>query len=436
MRKLLAVSLAASLCGITPLLAQDLVVHAGTLLDGTDRAPRTRVSVIIHEDKIARIEDGYVSPEGAQIIDLSNATLMPGFIDCHVHIASQLPARTNATEYALTHSDLDRAFDGALFSRQMLQQGFTSARDVGGGDDTVAVKHAIETGKIPGPRLWVSLEPLSPTAGHGDPHNGLDSSLSHPGWDNGLVDSPDEARLKVRQHKRRGATVIKVIPSGGIASTGDDPNRQLMTNEEMRAVVETAHGLGLKVAAHIYPASTIENAVRAGVDSIEHGSFATAQTFELMKAHGTFLVPTLTVYEVFYNAAHDHPELLAPGTAPKELQYDPLPKKNLPLALKSGVKIAYGTDLGQGDHTQEFALLIANGMTPAQALITATRSSAELLGEPNLGTVQPGHYADLVATEGNPLQQPELFRHVSFVMKAGLVYRRDGKEVLPQGLRP
>jgi imidazolonepropionase-like amidohydrolase len=431
---LLTLAMTGVLSWAAPAGARDVVIHAGTLLDGTTAAPRSHVSVMIHDDKIVDIKDGFVEQHGAEVVDLSSSTLMPGFIDCHVHIAALLPAKTNATEYELTHSDIDRAFDGALFSRQMLQQGFTSARDVGGGDDTVSVKNAIEAGKISGPRLWVSLEPLSPTAGHGDYHNGLDPALSHPGWDNGLVDSTDEARLKVRQHKRRGATVIKVIPSGGIASTGDDPNRQLMTNEEMRAVVETAHGLGLKVAAHIYPASTIENAVRAGVDSIEHGSFATAQTFELMKAHGTFLVPTLTVYEVFYTAAHDHPELLTPGTPEKELQYDPLPKKNLPLALKSGVKIAYGTDLGQGDHTQEFALLIANGMTPAQALITATRSSAELLGASDLlGTVQPGHYADLVATDGNPLQQPELFRHVSFVMKGGLIYRRSGTEVLPQG---
>ena len=431
---LLTLATVGVLGAFSPAGAKDIIIHAGALLDGSDAAARAHVSVLIRDDKIVDIKDGFAEQTGAEIIDLSSATLMPGYIDCHVHIAALLPAKTNATEYQLTRSDIDRAFDGALFSRQMLQQGFTSARDLGGGDDTVSVKRAIDAGKIPGPRLWVALEPLSPTAGHGDPHNGLDTALSHPGWDNGLVDSPDEARLKVRQHKRRGATVIKLIPSGGIASSGDDPNRQLMTNEEMRAAVEAAHGLGLRVAAHIYPPATMENAVRAGVDSIEHGSFATAQTFELMKAHGTFLVPTLTVYDVFYNAAHDHPELLSPGTAQKELQYDPLPKKKLPLALKSGVKIAYGTDLGQGDHTQEFELLIANGMTPQQALITATRSSAELLGESDhLGTLQPGHYADLVATDGNPLQQPELLRHVSFVMKAGLVFRRNGAEVTPPG---
>jgi imidazolonepropionase-like amidohydrolase len=352
---------------------------------------------------------------------------MPGWIDCHVHVASKLPSRMNATEDALTHSIIDRAFDGAVFARELLQQGFTSARDVGGGDDTVALRDAINAGKVSGPRLWVSLEPLGPTAGHGDPRSGLDQALSHPGWDNGLVDSPDQGRLRVREHKRRGADLIKIMPSGGIASTGDNPRAQLMTDEEMKAIVDTAHAMGLKVAAHIYPADTIESAVRAGVDSIEHGSFATAKTFALMKAHGTYLVPTLTVYEIFYVVARDHPELLTPGTAAKELAYDPLPKKNLPLAVQSGVKIAYGTDIGEGDHAQEFLLLTGNGMSAADALLAATRNAADLIGASDrIGSIQPGRYADIVAVRGDPLADPTRFEQADFVMKGGAVYREHG----------
>jgi imidazolonepropionase-like amidohydrolase len=333
----------------------------------------------------------------------------------------------NATEDAVTHNDIDRAFDGALFARKMLQQGFTTARDVGGGDDTVALREAIADGKVPGPRLYVSLEPLGPTAGHADPRNGLDAQLWRADWDNGRVDSPDDARRRVREHKRRGADLIKLMPSGGIASTGDDPRAQLMTNEEMRVAVETAHALGMKVAAHIYPAGAIENAVMAGVDSVEHGSFATAHTFELMKAHGTYLVPTLTVYEVFYEAARDHPELLTPGTAAKELHNDLLPKQNLPLAVRSGVKIAYGTDIGEGDHAMEFGLLTHNGMSPMQAILAATRNAAELLGAADkVGSVQAGRYADIVAVTGDPLQDTDQFEHVSFVMKGGVVYRDHG----------
>jgi imidazolonepropionase-like amidohydrolase len=411
--------------------AKDLVIHAGTLIDGITDTPRRQVSILVRDEKILAVESGFVSPAGAEVIDLSTATVMPGFIDCHVHISALLPNRTNASEYWLTHTDTDRALDATLFVRQMLQQGFTSARDVGGGDDTVSVRNAIDAGKIPGPRLWVSLEPLGPTAGHGDPRNGIDPGLSHAGWDRGIVDSPEQARLRVREHRGRGANLIKLMPSGGIASTGDDPRQQLMTNEEMRVAVETAHSLGMKVAAHIYPAEAIENAVRAGVDSVEHGSFATAQTFALMKEHGTYLVPTLSVYDVYYAAARDRPEFLTPGTAAKELANDLLPKRNLPLAVKSGVKIAYGTDLGQGDHSMEFSLLIGNGMTPIQALNAATRNAADLIGATDrIGSIQAGRYADLVATVGNPLDDPQQFRQVSFVMKGGAVYRRDGLEVV------
>jgi imidazolonepropionase-like amidohydrolase len=236
----------------------------------------------------------------------------------------------------------------------------------------------------------------------------------------------------VREHKRRGADLIKIMPSGGIASTGDDPRQQLMTDDEMRTVVTTAHALGMKVAAHIYPAGAIEAAVDAGVDSVEHGSFATDQTFAKMKAHGTYLVPTLTVFEVFYHVAHDHPELLTPGTAEKELANDLLPKQNFPRALKSGVKIAYGTDLGEGDHTMEFGLMISEGMKPADALFAATRNAADLIGTPDIGMIQIGRYADIVATKGDPLADPVQFSQVDFVMKGGVIYRQDGKATVGQ----
>jgi imidazolonepropionase-like amidohydrolase len=418
---LAAVLAAGVVCG------KDIVLHAGMLIDGIAETPRSHVSLVIRDGRIVSIQDGFISPAGAEVIDLSNATVLPGLIDCHIHISALLPSSTNATEYSMTHSDIDRAFDGALFARRLLQQGFTSARDVGGGDDTVALRNAINEGKVSGPRLLVSLEPLSPTAGHGDPRSGLDPALQHPGWENGVVDSADEARRRVREHKRRGADLIKLLPSGGIASTGDDPRQQLMTNEEMKVAVETAHSLGMKVAAHIYPASTIENAVRAGVDSVEHGSFASAQTFALMRAHGTYLVPTLSVYEVFYVVARDHPELLTPGTAAKELANDLLPKKNLALAVKSGVKIAYGTDLGEGDHAMEFRLLIENGMRPMDALFAATRDAAELLGTSDqVGSLRAGYLADIIAVSEDPLTRSDALEHVTFVMKGGTVYRVNG----------
>jgi imidazolonepropionase-like amidohydrolase len=409
-------------------VANDTVIHAGALLDGSEGPARIHVSIIIRDGKIAGVQSGFQAPVGSEVIDLSRETVMPGFIDCHVHISTKLPGKVNDVEDEVTHTELTRAFDGAVFAREMLQQGFTSARDVGGGDETVAIRDAIIAGQITGPRLWVSLEPLGPTGGHADPRNGYDPSLSHLGWDNGRVDSTDEARYRVREHKRRGADLIKIMPSGGIASTGDDPRSQLMTNEEMKATIETAHSLGMKVAAHLYPPGAIANAVLAGVDSVEHGSFATAETFALMREHGTYLVPTLTVYEIFYAIARDHPEMLRPGTAPKELANDLLPKRNLPLAIKSGVKIAYGTDIGEGDHAMEFGLLIANGMTPIRTLFAATHAAADLIGAAGqVGSIKPGMYADLVAVTGDPLRTPSLFDKVDFVMKGGVIYRQDGQ---------
>jgi imidazolonepropionase-like amidohydrolase len=411
---------------VRPACADDVIIHAGRLYDGVSDRRRDHVSIVIHDERITAVEQGYVQLPGAVIIDLTAATVLPGFIDCHVHLSSPLPGHGNFVENWLTRSSLDRAFDAERYARHMLDQGFTTVRDLGGGPETVALMHAIDSGTVAGPRIVAALEPLGPTAGHGDMRSGVDAALSHPDWDYGIVDGPAQAAYRVREHRRRGATVIKLMPSGGIASTGDDPRQQLMTNEEMQAAVATAHALGLKVAAHVYPAAAIENAVRAGVDSIEHGSFASADTFALMKARGTVLVPTLSVYEVYYQAASQHPELLAPGTAAKELANDLLPKRNLPLAVKSGVRIAYGTDLGEGDHAQEFGLLIGNGMSARDALAAATSVAADVLGRgSDLGAIAPGRLADIVATPDDPVTDPAQFAKVGFVMKAGVVYRRD-----------
>jgi imidazolonepropionase-like amidohydrolase len=416
------------LAALSPVAARDVVIHAGTLIDGVSSTPRQRVSIQIKDDRITSVMPGFVTPAGAEVIDLADSTVMPGFIDAHIHIAAKLPSAANATEDWLTHSDIDRAFDGAKFAGTMLQQGFTAGRDVGGGPDTVSLRNAIASGKVPGPRLWVSLEALGPTAGHGDARHGLDPQLSHPGWDNSIVDSPDQARAQVRKHKRRGADLIKIMPSGGIASSGDDPRQKLMDDEEIAAVIATAHSLGMKVAAHAYPSTAIDAAVRAKVDSIEHGSFATPATLALMKASGTFLVPTLTVYDVFYKVARDTPTLLRPGTAAKEMANDLLPKQNFPQALKSGVRIVYGTDLGEGDHSTEFRLFIEGGMSPMDAIFTATRNAAELLGaDDEIGSVQAGRFADLVAVRGDPLTMPALLGQVDFVMKGGSIVRYKGQ---------
>ena len=413
-----------------PAWAGDTVIQAGKLFDGTTL--RGASTIVVHDDRVVAIDSGFTTRPGATVIDLKDKTVTPGLIDCHIHIGASLPSKTNATEYSVSHSDIDRAFDAAVYAKALLLQGFTTARDLGGGDETLGVRDAIDAGKVPGPRLWIALEPLGPTAGHGDGATGFDPALSNPNWTRGIVNSPEEARYKVREHKRRGATVIKLMPSGGIASAGDDPRAQTMAQDEIEEAVRTAHSLGLKVAAHLYPSAAIETSVKAGIDSVEHGSFADAEAFKLMKDHGVYLVPTLTVYDVFYAVASTHPELLPPGTAQKEMANDLLPKKNFPLAVKSGVKIAYGTDLGEGDHSLEFELLVQGGLTPTQALQAATSSAADLIGDKaEIGVIAPGAYADLVAVAGDPTTDIKTMRQVSFVMKGGMVYKAGGKEVLP-----
>jgi len=223
------------------------------------------------------------------------------------------------------------------------------------------------------------------------------------------------------------------MPSGGVLSIADDPNAQLMTDEEIKAVVETAHSLGMKVAAHAHGTGAINHATILGVDSIEHGSFADAESYALMKKHGTYLVPTMLVAETVVNIAKNHPEQLNPSSAAKALQVGPRIKANLGAAYRAGVKIAFGTDQAlapHGTNAKEFALLVDAGMTPTDAIWTATHNAADLLGDAkDIGAVAPGRYADIVAVAGDPLADVTELERVTFVMKGGRIYKRDGKPV-------
>ncbi len=420
-----------------PASAGDIVVHAGRLIDGVDKTPHTNVSILIHDDRIVGIEPGFASPAGAEIVDLSKSTVLPGLIDCHVHVTGQNDGGNPIAE-AVTRTQYDSAVRSAAYARNTLLAGFTSVRDVGATTGVVlALKRAIADGIVEGPRMWVSGTPLGPTGGHNDRRNGLDPDLTRPGITDNIVDSPEEGRRIVRRLRQEGVDLIKIMPSGGVLSIGDDPNKQLMADDEIAAVIQTAHSLGMKVAAHAHGKKAIDAAVRLGIDSIEHGSYADEESYKLMKEHGTYLVPTMLIAQSVVDLAKTHPEQLNPSSAAKALVIGPLIREMLHKAYESGVKIAFGTDQGlvpHGQNAREFALMVGAGMKPMDAIVAATGSAADLIGDTaDIGSVQQGRYADLVAVDGDPLADITILEHVQFVMKGGVVYKRGG-QIVPRQL--
>ncbi len=429
--RLAAVSAMISALAASPVLAEDIIVHAGHLIEGVSKTSREKMSILIHDGRIVSVEPGFAAPAGKRLIDLSDETVLPGLIDCHDHITASFH-NGDPIRNAVTRTNYDDEIDAVNNARAELMAGFTSIRDVGANTEViVALKKAVNAGEIPGPRMWVAGAPISPTGGHGDAANGLDPELSEPGWRDNIVDSPEDARRVVRTLRREGADLIKILPSGGVMSIGDDPTLQLMADDEIKAVIETAHALGMKVAAHAHGKKAIDHAIELGVDSIEHGSYADAGSYNLFKAHGTYLVPTMLVGARVYEHAKDHPEDLNPSTAAKALVIGPMLKRNLHDAYAAGVKIAFGTDTfgmsAHGENAQEFAIMVDAGMPPAEAIWAATHNAADLIGDStDIGSVQPGRYADLVGVAGDPLADISTLERVRFVMKGGKVFKSGG----------
>jgi imidazolonepropionase-like amidohydrolase len=337
----------------------------------------------------------------------------------------------NVFQTRLTISRTEIAIGATAMARKLLEEGFTTVRNMGSPDGLdLYLKRSIDRGWAAGPRIFVSLEPLGPSGGHSDPRNGIDPAWTDADWGGSVIDGPIDAMKQVREHKRRGADLIKIMPSGGVLSIGDDPKVQTMTNEEIKAVIDTAHNLGMKVAAHAHGKEAIDNAIKLGIDSIEHGTYADSESFKLFIEHGTYLVPTLLVAEQVYQTALKHPERLNPSSAQKGIEVTPHMKSMFAGAYKAGVKIAFGTDTSRGVNAHEFTLMVDAGMSPADAIMTATHNAADLLGvSADAGSIQPGRYADLIAVKGDPLQDITRMEHVDWVMKDGTVYKRNGISV-------
>jgi imidazolonepropionase-like amidohydrolase len=416
--------------------APTVVIHAGRLIDGAGTAPRNRVSIVITGDRITAVQDGFVeAPPGARVIDLRQATVLPGLIDSHTHITGE--GTENAIVGAVTLGAVDDAVRSTAYAKRTLEAGFTSIRDVGaGGGADVALKKAIAEGLVPGPRIWTARNTLSITGGHGD-MGGLRPDLGpDPTWRDGIVDSAEEAAKAVRYQHKYGADLIKFTATGGVLSIGDSADLQQFTDEEMRSIVDTAHLLGLKVAAHAHGKRGMEAAIRAGVDSIEHGTYADAETHALFKKHGTYLVPTIIAGKTVAEVAKK-PGAMHPSVREKAARVGPLMQDAFARAYKAGVKIAFGTDSGvstHGENAREFVYMVEAGMPTMEAILSATRSAADLLGASGqVGSVQAGRFADVIAVSGDPLKDISELQRVTFVMKGGIVYKGEVRAPASKG---
>ena len=432
--------------GVPVAVAKDVVIHAGRVIDGVSKEPRAQTSILIKDGRIASLESGFVTPAGAEVIDLSKATVLPGLIDLHQHVGTGTPVGSREISL-LANSDADIVLKMEANAQLLLQQGFTAIRNPGGGFINIALKRAINSGYIAGPRMWVAGETLGPTAGHSDGRKSsdLDEHGTNAEWS--LIDSADEARKAVRINKLAGADIIKIHPSGGSGSVGDDPTRQLMTNDEIKAVVDTAHSLGMKVAAHAMGKDAIDNFIRLGGDTVEHGSYGDAGSYKIYKEHGAYLVPTLGRAERGAERVTRHPGTMDPIQLVKRQPLHKAHFTNFTNAYKAGVKIAFGTDLDPSiealdDELKkyrnvaiEFALMVKYGMKPMEAIISATGTAAEAIGVPeDIGSIQPGRYADIIAVARDPLDDISELQRVQFVMKGGVVYRQGGQPAVVTSL--
>jgi imidazolonepropionase-like amidohydrolase len=423
MRKLL---LGWLICSPVLLLAQRTILLCGKLIDVTKGQVLTEYSIIVDGNTITEVQAGYTKPAGTdKVIDLKNKTVLPGLIDCHVHLEHE----TSPTRYqeVFTYNPADYAFQSVVFAERTLLAGFTTVRDLGGTGVNISLRNAINKKLIKGPRIFTAGKAIATTGGHADPTNGFrDDLMGDPGPEAGVVNGADECRKAVRQRYKEGSDVIKITASGGVLSVAKSGENPQFTEEEIKAIVETAHDYGYKVAAHCHGAEAMKRAVRAGVNSIEHGTLMDEEVMQLMKQHGTYFVPTITAGRSVADSAKK-PGYYPALVTPKALAIGPKIQSTFAKAYKAGVKIAFGTDAGvyaHGKNWMEFVYMTEVGMPAMEAIQSATVSAADLIGvSDKIGSIEKGKLADIIAVEGDPIKDVQVLGKVSFVMKDGVVYK-------------
>ncbi|MEP6938826.1 MAG: amidohydrolase family protein [Rudaea sp.] len=428
----LAAAIALVFVLVAPATAADVpaaavtAIHCAHLIDTDAGKLLGETTIVIEGGRIKEVRAGRADVAGAKTIDLPTSTCMPGLIDSHTHLSMQFGPNTYSDQFRLNNADF--AIRSTVYAKRTLEAGFTTVRNLGDLDgESISLRNAINAGVVPGPRMYTAGGAIGSTGGHADGTDGYRRNLAgDPGPKDGIINSVEDAWKAVRQHYKDGADLIKIMPSGGVLDESSSVDNAQLTLDEVKAVVAAAHDYGFTVAAHAHGAEGIRRAIVGGVDSIEHGTFMDDADMKLAKEHGTWLVPTIIAGKTAEEQARI-PGRYPPQVAAKALQVGPLIQATAGRAYKAGVKIAFGTDAGvypHGQNAKEFKYMVDAGMPPMFVIQAATTHAAQLLGhEKDLGSVAPGKFADVVAVEGNPLEDITLMQKMRFVMKEGVVYK-------------
>ncbi len=416
------------LLAVTVVSAQKTYILCGKLVDTKSGKIEKRKTIVVEGAKITHIHNGYVQPKskGDKVINLKNKVVMPGLIDMHVHLEMEYDSKTRLKKYILNEADV--AYNSINFAKETLQSGFTTVRDLGGSGVNVSLRNAINLGKLEGPRIFTAEKSLATTGGHADPTNGSSRKLiGDPGPKEGVVNSVEDARKAVRQRYKNGADVIKITATGGVLSVAKSGDNPQFTIDEIKAICETAKDYGMHVAAHAHGDAGMQRAVIGGVKTIEHGTYMSDKTMELMIKHNAYLVPTITAGKEVAEKAKIK-GFYPPIVVPKALAVGPQIQGTFAKAYKKGVGIAFGTDAGvfkHGNSGKEFGYMVEAGMPAMETIQSATITNAKILGMENeIGQIKKGFLADIIAVNDNPTKNIKTMENVVFVMKDGIVYKK------------